>query len=184
MSSTRGIADSARNQCLPALVSEIGSDQFRHVMGHFLSGVTIVSGGEPPIRAGFTCQAVMSVSLMPPLVAICPGVASTSWPHIARGRKFCINVLGEQHGGLARRFSASGTDKFVGVDTQWGEDGILRISDCLAWIGCEMYQSQLCGDHWLIVGRVRSLRCNPGSPLGFYRGEFQSLRSSGSSESE
>lgn len=165
----------ARDRCLPEDVTHIGSDQFRHVLGHVLSGVTIISGGNPPAQAGFTCQAVMSVSLEPPLVAVCPGLSSTSWPEIARSGKFCINVLGDRHGDLAYRFAQSGTDKFAGVDAEWGLDGRLRLTDCLAWIGCDIEGSNHCGDHWLVIGRVQSLRCNPGFPLAFYRGEFRSL---------
>ena len=42
-----------------------------------------------------TIQAFCSLSLDPPLVLICPSLASTSWPRIDRRGVLCINVLGE-----------------------------------------------------------------------------------------
>ncbi len=57
--------------------------RFREVMGHFATGVTIVTAMEDDQPVGFTCQAFTSLSLEPPLVALAPGKNSTSWPRIA-----------------------------------------------------------------------------------------------------
>ena len=54
--------------------------RFRDVLGHFATGVTVVtsmSGGEP---VGMTCQSFCSVSLSPPLVLFCPAKTSRAWP--------------------------------------------------------------------------------------------------------
>ena len=67
---------------------------------------------------GFTCQAFMSLSLEPPLIAIAPGKSSTTWPRIAPGGTFCVNMLSEDQEILCRDFAISGfekADKFSGV---------------------------------------------------------------------
>src|ERR1700689_1227394 len=63
----------------------IEQGEFRTVLGHFASGVVIVTGGEERRPTGFTCQSFFSLSLDPPLVAFAPGKSSTSWPRVAAG---------------------------------------------------------------------------------------------------
>jgi hypothetical protein len=69
-------------------------ERFRQVLGHFCTGVTVITtvgpGGRPH---GFTCQSFAALSLDPPLVLFCPSRASATWPRIARAGHFCANVL-------------------------------------------------------------------------------------------
>src|ERR1700719_1397577 len=99
---------------LPGEGVEPDSALFRTVLGHFASGVVIVTGTTPEGPSGFTCQSFFSVSLEPPLVAIAPGKSSTSWPGIAESGAFCANVLTEDQEALCRAFAVSGGDKFDG----------------------------------------------------------------------
>ena len=77
------------------------ADQFRQVLGHFCTGVTVIttSGAEGP--AGFACQAFAALSLEPPLVLFCPGRTSSTWPVIERAGHFCANVLADGQQELA-----------------------------------------------------------------------------------
>ena len=88
---------------------------FRHVLGHFCTGVTVITGAEDGRPAGFACQAFAALSLVPPLVLFCPGRSSATWPLIARAGHFCVNVLAAGQQEIARRFGVSGADKFAGV---------------------------------------------------------------------
>lgn len=56
---------------------------FRDVLGHFASGVTVVTGTGEDGPVGFTCQSFSSLSLEPPQIIILPGRSSTTWPRIA-----------------------------------------------------------------------------------------------------
>ncbi len=87
----------------------------REVLGHFATGVTIVTAMEGVEPVGFTCQAFTSLSLDPPLVALAPGKSSTSWPRIAAAGSFCVNILADDQEALSRDFAVSGGDKFTGV---------------------------------------------------------------------
>src|SRR5580698_3750915 len=89
--------------------------RFRQVLGHFATGVTVITGlhsGEP---AGFACQAFAALSLDPPLVLFCPGKVSGTWPRIARTGELGINILADDQRELARKFGVSAADKFDGV---------------------------------------------------------------------
>lgn len=50
----------------------------RDVLGHFASGITVVTATEPDGPIGFTCQSFSSLSLDPPLVAFAPARTSTT----------------------------------------------------------------------------------------------------------
>jgi hypothetical protein len=60
--------------------------EFRKVLGHFCTGVTVITGAGP---VGFACQAFAALSLDPPLVLFCPGKASRTWQAIARTSASC-----------------------------------------------------------------------------------------------
>jgi flavin reductase (DIM6/NTAB) family NADH-FMN oxidoreductase RutF len=125
---------------------------------------------------GFTCQSFVSLSIDPPFVAVAPARSSTSWPRIAKGGIFCVNVLGDHQGEIGSRFAASGGDKFDGV--AWHPapaTGAPVIEDTLAWVDCRLELVHDAGDHELIIGRVLDLGVGRGSPLVYFRSRFATL---------
>ncbi|MEJ2871821.1 flavin reductase family protein [Actinomycetospora sp. OC33-EN08] len=144
----------------------------RSVLGHFPSGVTIVTGlvdGEP---AGFTCQSFSSLSLDPPLVLILPGRNSSSWPRIEGTGRFCVNVLAQDQGGLSTQFAKSGTDKFAGVGWTSSPSGSPILDGATAWIDCTLHASHDGGDHLIVIGAVQDLATAELPPLVFHRGAY------------
>src|ERR1700685_3998828 len=95
-----------------------GLDQarFREVLGHFATGITIVTALEEGEPVGFTWQAFSALSLDPPMVLLAPAKSSTSWPRIAQAGAFCVNILSAEQEAIGRAFAISGGDKFDGVD--------------------------------------------------------------------
>jgi 3-hydroxy-9,10-secoandrosta-1,3,5(10)-triene-9,17-dione monooxygenase reductase component len=119
----------------------------------------------------------MSVSLEPPLVAVCPAKASVSWPAIEASGSFCASVLAEDQEPIARRFAASGGDKFTGL--AWHPSpvsGSPLLDDGLAWMDCRIYNRFEAGDHWLVLGEVLGLSIvRDGGALVFHDGAFSSV---------
>jgi 3-hydroxy-9,10-secoandrosta-1,3,5(10)-triene-9,17-dione monooxygenase reductase component len=154
----------------------VSSSRFREVLGHFASGLTVVTGVDDDGPVGFTCQAFMSLSLEPPLIAIAPSKASTSWPRIAPLGTFCANVMSEDQEELCRDFAISGADqhdKFSGVGWSPGPGGPPILDGALAWVECRITQSHDAGDHVLVVAEVVDLGVDhSGRPVIFYRGGF------------
>lgn len=150
----------------------IEGGRFREVLGHFASGVTVVTAIEDGAPVGFTCQAFTSLSLDPPLVALAPAKDSTSWPRIARAGGFCVNILAEGQEALCRDFAVSGGDKFRGIGWRPGAGGAPILEGSLAWVECEFVQAHDAGDHELVIGRVQDLGVGRGRPLVYYRGGF------------
>jgi len=164
---------SGRDAPAPAGVS---SSRFREVLGHFASGLTVITAVDDQGPVGFTCQAFMSLSLEPPLIAIAPSKASTSWPRIAPLGWFCANVMAEDQEALCRDFAISGADqhdKFSGVGWTPGPDGSPILDGALAWVACRIAQSHEAGDHVLVVAEVIDTGVDhSGRPVIFYRGGF------------
>ena len=144
----------------------------REVLGHFPSGVTIVTGMTDDGPAGFTCQSFSSLSLDPPLVLILPGRSSTSWPRIEATGRFCVNVLAEDQGELSTTFAQSGTDKFAGVEWRTSTLGSPILAGATAWIDCTLHASHDGGDHLIVVGAVQALETAELPPLVFHRGAY------------
>ncbi|MFI6639443.1 flavin reductase family protein [Streptomyces sp. NPDC050504] len=153
--------------------------EFRAVLGHFASGVTVVTTRDEDGPTGFACQSFASLSLDPPLVVFMVGRGSTTWPRIARAGFFCVNVLGAEQGGLCRGFAVSGADKFAGVG--YGEapvTGAPLLDGVPAWVDCRVHAVHTGGDHLIVVGRVEALGSTEGEggePLLFHRGRFGRL---------
>ncbi|MGH9047518.1 MAG: flavin reductase family protein [Acidimicrobiales bacterium] len=152
--------------------ASIDAARFRDVLGHFASGVTVVTAtSDGPV--GFTCQAFAALSLDPPMVLLAPAKSSTSWPRIASAGSFCVNILASNQETLARSFSVSGGDKFAGVAWERAPaTGAPLLAGVVAWADCRLEHIHDSGDHELVTGRVLSLGIGEGLPLLFYRGGF------------
>lgn len=149
------------------------ADRFRTVLGHFPSGVTVVTGMTPTGPAGFTCQSFSSLSLDPPLVVMLPSRTSSSWPAIADTGRFCVNVLAEHQEHLSGSFARSGTNKYSGVDWRPSPAGSPVLDGACAWIDCCIEQIHPGGDHLIVVGAVTDLDADGvHAPLLFHRGGY------------
>lgn len=153
----------------------VESRRFREVLGHFATGVTVVTALEDGMPVGFTCQAFASLSLEPPTVVLAPSKTSTSWPRMAQAGYICVNILAEDQETVSRTFGASGGDKFADVRWHTGVSGAPVLEGVLAWAECELQIVHDAGDHELVIGKVLELGVadRECGPLIFYRGRYR-----------
>ncbi|SNS80429.1 NADH-FMN oxidoreductase RutF, flavin reductase (DIM6/NTAB) family [Geodermatophilus saharensis] len=145
----------------------------RDVLGHFASGVTVVTSHSDTGPIGFTCQSFSSLSLDPPLVALAPARTSTTWPRLRDIGRFCVNVLAEDQSGLSAAFARSGVDKFAGVAWRPSPHGSPVLDGVVAWIDCTLWAEYDGGDHTIVAARVLDLGADPDRrPLLFHRGGY------------
>jgi flavin reductase (DIM6/NTAB) family NADH-FMN oxidoreductase RutF len=151
----------------------------REVLGHFASGVTVVTAVTEDGPAGFTCQSFSSLSLDPPLVAFAPARTSRTWPKLRAIGRFCVNVLAEGQDDVSQNFARSGADKFAGVPWSPSAHGSPVLDGVVAWIDGELWAEYDGGDHSIVVARVLDLGADPDRrPLLFHRGAYGLLRRS------
>jgi 3-hydroxy-9,10-secoandrosta-1,3,5(10)-triene-9,17-dione monooxygenase reductase component len=153
-------------------VASLDQARFREVLGHFATGVTIVTACEEGVPVGFSCQSFSALSLDPPMVLLAPAKSSTSWPRIAEAGAFCVNILADDQEAICLNFAVSGGDKFVGVEWTAGTTGAPVIAGALASIECTLGAIYEGGDHELVTGHVVAMEVGSGAPLLFYRSGF------------
>jgi 3-hydroxy-9,10-secoandrosta-1,3,5(10)-triene-9,17-dione monooxygenase reductase component len=151
----------------------------REVLGHFASGVTVVTADTEDGPIGFTCQSFSSLSLDPPLIAFAPARTSQTWPRLRAMGRFCVNVLAEGQDAVSQNFARSGADKFAGVAWTPSPHGSPVLDDVVAWIDGELWAEYDGGDHTIVVARVLDLGAHPDRrPLLFHRGTYGLLHRS------
>ena len=151
----------------------IDPKQFRSVLGHFPTGVVVVSGRSSSGElAGMTIGSFVSVSLDPPLVGFFIGSGSPSWKKIAESGRFCASVLSVDQEEWCWRFAKESDARFEGVPHTIGVNGSPRITGSVAWIECDVEHVTLAGDHDFVLGRVTTLEASESSAgaMTFYRG--------------
>lgn len=145
----------------------------RAVLGHFCTGIAVITGHDRQRPVGFACQSVTSVSLEPPYVSFCPARTSTSWPLIRSTGRICINVLADDQRDVCARFAVSGGDKFDGMEWSPGRNGAPAIHGALATIEGSVEFEHAAGDHSIVVAHVSGLHAHAARrPLLFYRGGY------------
>ncbi len=155
--------------------------EFRHAMGHFATGVTVITSlGADGRPVGTTVSAVISVSLDPPLVLVCLDLGSLTLRAIRGHGAFVVNVLAAAQRPLSATFARRGlAAAWDGVRHRHGPTGSPWLEDVLAVMECTVEQSLPGGDHEIVVGRVRhvEISASPAAPLVYFRGSYASLAS-------
>lgn len=147
--------------------------RFRQVLGHFPTGVTVITAVDDGEPVGLAVGSFASVSLEPPLVLFCAAQSSSSWPRIRAAGTFCVNVLAEDQEDVCRVFASKGADKFAGLGWKHSALGAPLLDGVLAWMDCEIADVVAEGDHDVVIGRVHDLAVNhEGGPLLFFRGGY------------
>src|SRR4051795_12144771 len=150
-------------------------ERFRDVMGHFVTGVTVVtaSGVDGPV--GMTANAVCSLSLEPLLALVCFANGARTLRVVRETRRFGVNMLAAGQEDLARLFASKAPEdlKFAGVQ-HTVHDGIPVIEGTLAWVGCTLQRLVAGGDHTIGIGAVTAAeRASEYDPLIWFRGGYR-----------
>jgi 3-hydroxy-9,10-secoandrosta-1,3,5(10)-triene-9,17-dione monooxygenase reductase component len=155
------------------ILQTVSPHQFRAVLGHFPTGVVIVTGMTADGPVGFSLGAFTSLSLEPPQVLLCPGRQSTSWPRIEAAGRLCLNVLAADQEDLCRLFATTAPAKFAGVEWRPSRNGSPLIDGVLASIDCDIASVVPAGDHYVAIGAVTHLEVHRSDrALVFFRGRY------------
>ncbi len=154
----------------------IDSKALRHALGHFATGVTIITcrdaAGQP---VGLTANSFNSLSLDPPLVMWALRCASHHLADFQAARHFAVNVLAQSQIDLSRRFASPVPDRFALGEWRDGEGGAPVLTGCTAVFECETERHVVAGDHVLFIGQVRRFSDAPVAPLLFQSGQYRQL---------
>jgi len=163
----------------------LGPDDFRRVMSHFATGVTIITAWDVDHRpTGLTASSFTSVSLHPPLILVCVSQKAQSYPAIKSAGRFAVNILSQGQEVASRRFATStsspGEEKFAGLEYRPGQLGLPILPDALAQLECTVVHDYPGGDHTIFVAQVESGEWSGDAgkePLLYFRGKYSRLHS-------
>jgi len=155
---------------------EADRQRFRVVMGHFATGVTVVTGLDRGGAVGMTTNAVCSLSLDPLLVLVCFDNTARTLSVVRRTGRFAINVLpaGEQElsGQFASKLPVEEKFELVAHSTR---HEVPILDSALAWVACELRELVEGGDHTIGIGAVVGMDHAEGEPLVWFRGGYTTV---------
>lgn len=153
---------------------------FRKTLGHFATGVTVVTTALDKSYFGLTVNAFCSVSLRPSLVLVSLDLTSQTYGVIRQSGVFAVNILTQEQAHLAMCFARKDlrSKPFDDIPLRVGETGAPLFRDALAWIECRVVQEYPGGDHALILGEVLNLAHHGEhhEPLLYYRSSFWTIK--------
>lgn len=170
--------------------TEIESEAFRRVMGHFVTGVTVVTAldGERPF--GITVNALSSASLDPPLVMVALDRRRFLTPIVRAAGRYAVNILSEEQQALSDCFADApvepGREAFCGAAWHHGSTGLPLIDGAIATLECTVVETFSAGDHDLFIGRVDRLASDlhHPMPLLYYRRHYLRIERAATAEVE
>ncbi len=150
---------------------------FRRTLGHLATGVTIITTRTEDGIHGMTANAVVSVSLNPPLILMCLDRRARMLRYVEVSGRFGINLLRENQAPISRYFARSWRSPQPPEHRfeEWAE--VPYLAGSLGALSCRVTQHVDGGDHVVIIARVAGIRLDDptGEPLLFYRGKYAAL---------
>ena len=156
-------------------------DEFRRVMGHFATGITVVTTFDGDRPQGITVNALSSVSLEPALVMVALDRRRFITPMVRAFGRYAVCILGEDQAPLSDCFAGAEVvpDRLAFCGAAWspGETGLPILDGAIAGLECVVVQTFSAGDHDLFIGRVDSIaRHREGvAPLLYFRRRYLRL---------
>jgi 3-hydroxy-9,10-secoandrosta-1,3,5(10)-triene-9,17-dione monooxygenase reductase component len=153
-------------------------DVFRQVMGHFATGISVVTTWDSERPAGITVNAFSSVSLDPPLVMVALDRRRFITPMVRDAGRYGVSVLGADQQRLSDCFAhapvSPGREDFCGAAWHHGPTGLPVIDDSIATLECTIVETFSAGDHDLFIGHVDSLEQDRDgvAPLLYFRRRY------------
>ena len=173
-----------------SVTRSIPSDTFRRVMGHFVTGVTVVTAFDGDQPFGITVNALSSVSLDPALVMVALDRRRFLTPIVRASGRYAVNVLSEDQQALSDCFAGAavepGREAFCGAAWHPGETGLPLVDGAIAALECTVVETFSAGDHDLFIGRVDALANATADPMPllYYRRRYLRIEDAATSEVE
>ena len=151
------------------------SKRQRKILGHFATGVTVVTTGGVAGLHGMTANAVASLSLEPPLVLVAVDKRAITLDYLKKNGCFAINILRVEQEGLSRQFATPGPKDFSDLKTTNAATASPILTECLAYLDCKVVDILPGGDHEIFIGEILAGEQYDGEPLLYYGGGYRRL---------
>jgi flavin reductase (DIM6/NTAB) family NADH-FMN oxidoreductase RutF len=152
----------------------VDPSKFRNCLGHFATGVTVITYAVDGTARGATVNSFTAISLDPPLVMVSLDRRTRSCGYLD-GKPFTVNMLRVHQEDLARHFAGHPMSEPPPWELPASPDRAPRLAGSLAYLACSPWRSYNGGDHVLFLGLVEEFEFFGGDPLVFYGGAFRQI---------
>jgi flavin reductase (DIM6/NTAB) family NADH-FMN oxidoreductase RutF len=154
--------------------------QFRKALGHFATGVTVVTVERAPGAArGMTANSFTSVSLDPLLILVCVDKRAAILPMLGKKKRFGVSVLKEGHEAISEYFAkgaqSAEIEQRLSIRYRWTPRGIPVLEGTLLQLSCQVVDSHRAGDHTIFVAEAVEAEIYEGKPLLYFGGEYRHM---------
>lgn len=156
----------------------VDPQNFRHALGCFASGVTIVtSAGDGQGPVAVTVSAFSSLSLEPPLILVCLDNRTGSIAQFVEpSAGFAVNILASDQRSLSEAFAGPQSYDLHGFAHSFGITGAPLFDGVAAALSCRVHDVHDGGDHRIVVGRVEDVRVDRSKePLVYFQSSYRGL---------
>ena len=151
----------------------VASADLRSVMGHYLTGVTIVTLTGPDQKPyGLTVTSFNSVSLSPPLILWSLDNRNERLSMFQGARGFAVNIMAADQLALCEKFASADNDRFSNCKWHFGPFNQPILENALASLECRPWAEYGGGDHTIFVGEVMSIKHGKGKAAAFFNGKL------------
>jgi len=160
--------------------SSLSSSEFRKALGHFATGVTVVTVEREPGKIhGMTANSFTSVSLDPMLILVCVDQRAKMLPLLEKKKYFGISVLKQNQEAISEYFAerehSFEAEQRLGIHFRQTPGGAPVIEGTLLQMSCKAIATHVAGDHTIFIGEVKDAELHEGEPLLYFRGEYRRI---------
>ena len=155
----------------------IQKEDFRDILRHFASGVTVVTIKAGEETHGLTVAAFASVSPEPPLILVCIDHRGRGYELMEQSDAvFAVNILREGQKEVSDRFAFK-EDRFAQGNWTTAVTGAPIFEDSLAWLDCTIYSRFNTGKNTIYVGEVQACKveAEDHAPLIYWNRSYRSI---------
>jgi flavin reductase (DIM6/NTAB) family NADH-FMN oxidoreductase RutF len=154
--------------------------EFRKAMGHFATGVTIVTVDLDGEVHGMTANAFASVSLDPLLVLVCVDHSTRTHAHLHAKKRFGVNILCDDQRAISEFYanperSHERAEAEAGARFDRTRHGTPMLHGSLAYLECRLHSAQDAGDHTIFIAEVEDVVVNDGDPLLYFKRKYRKM---------
>jgi flavin reductase (DIM6/NTAB) family NADH-FMN oxidoreductase RutF len=164
----------------PERLAGVDTDLFSRAVGHFATGVTVVTARVGGVDLAMTASAFTSVSLEPVLVLVCVDKEARFRDAVLESGSWGVSVLSVADRRAAEWFAMKGRPLIGQLDRyphHRAVTGAALLDSAVAWLECRTHAVYDGGDHDIVVGLVISAveGDRDGVPLVYHRGRYGRL---------
>jgi flavin reductase (DIM6/NTAB) family NADH-FMN oxidoreductase RutF len=157
----------------------LDSEQLRHAMRAWTTGVAVITATHEGQRYGMTVNSFTSISLDPPIISVTLKRLTHTHELVEKSGEFSMTFLSANQDDLSDRFAGKIPDiddRFEGVQTETMTIDAPLLKGGLAYLNCRVMNSIPVGENTLVLAEVIAARGQgEGDPLVYHNRVFWKL---------